>query len=79
MLTLFQLYRKEDVSGVSGTGVVAEGMECSDGVVFLRWLTPYHGDERFDSVVSMMAVHGHGGKTEMRLLSIYIPQKEAEE
>lgn len=35
---LFVLDRVEDVSGVSGTGVVAEGIEFSDGVGALRWI-----------------------------------------
>lgn len=36
----FVLRRNEDISGVSGVGIVAEGIEFSDGVVALRWLVP---------------------------------------
>lgn len=33
----FKLYRIKDVSGISGTGWVAEGVEFSDNQVILRW------------------------------------------
>lgn len=61
----FLLVRDEDVSGVSGTGAVAQGVEFQDGVVVLRWLGEYptsvvFHDRGMDSVV---AVHGHDGLT----------------
>ncbi len=37
----FWLKRIEDVSQVSGTGIVAEGIIFSDGVAVLRWLTAF--------------------------------------
>ena len=40
-MRLFKLQRKVDCSGVSGTGVVAEGVEFDDGQVALRWLTAH--------------------------------------
>jgi len=54
-----------DVTGVSGTGVVAEGVEFSDGHVAVNWLgewptsTVYH--ER--GMESVEHIHGHGGST----------------
>src|SRR5256885_979339 len=36
----FTLRREEDVSGVSGTGIVLEGTLFSTGVVVVHWLTP---------------------------------------
>lgn len=64
----FQLLRHVDVSGVSGTGVVAEGAEWSDGSASVRW----HGDHRstaaWPSVEDVVAVHGHEGATELRWL-----------
>jgi len=61
----FVLIRDEDVTGVSGTGVVAEGVQFSDGTVALRWLSQWptsvvFHDRGIDGVV---AVHGHGGRT----------------
>lgn len=57
----FELHRHIDPSGVSGTGVVFEGVEFSDGRVSLRWLTPHRSTVTYDSVDDMMAVHGHDG------------------
>ena len=37
----FWLVRDTDVSGISGTGVVAEGVEFSSGVVALTWLSAW--------------------------------------
>jgi hypothetical protein len=36
----FTVHREYDVSGVSGTGVVVEGVLFSTGVVVVHWLTP---------------------------------------
>jgi hypothetical protein len=38
---LFTLDRKEDVSGTSGIGIVAEGIEFSNGKCALAWLTKF--------------------------------------
>lgn len=60
----FRLVRHRDASGVSGSGVVAEGVEFSDGVVAVRWSgrwptsVVFH-DRGMDGVEA--AVHGHGG------------------
>ena len=35
-MKLFQLHRHEDESGVSGTGIVAEGVQFSDGKCALK-------------------------------------------
>ena len=37
----FELHRDDDVSGVSGTGVVAEGVLFSSGRVALEWLSAW--------------------------------------
>ncbi len=36
----FTSHRQVDQSGVSGTGVVLEGVEFSTGLVIVHWLTP---------------------------------------
>lgn len=60
----FILNRAEDESGVSGTGRVAEGVEFSDGTVALRWVVGGHNSTViWNSILSVEAVHGHGGKT----------------
>jgi len=35
----FHLRRIEDESGVSGTGIVTEGIQFSDGTCAMRWMT----------------------------------------
>ena len=61
----FVLQRDEDETGVSGTGVVAEGVEFSDHSVALRWISDWPTSVVFHDrgMESVEAVHGHGGKT----------------
>ena len=59
----FLLVRNEDVSGVSGTGVIAEGVEFENGKCVLGWLPLYRSVSMYDSVDEMEAVHGHNGRT----------------
>jgi len=63
----FVLLRKEDETGVSGTGVVAEGVEFSDGTVALRWTSQWPTSVVFHDrgIESVEHVHGHGGKTKV--------------
>ena len=59
----FELHREHDVSGISGTGVVAEGLQFSDGRVVTRWLAEIAQTCVWDSVEDVAAIHGHGGAT----------------
>jgi hypothetical protein len=62
----FYLKRKEDETGISGTGIVALGAEFyPSGVCVLKWITPTSSLGVYDNVNEMMEIHGHGGKTEM--------------
>jgi hypothetical protein len=65
----FVLVRHRDVSGVSGTGVVAEGTVWSDGSACLRW-PGRHGAAVFwpGGVQAIEAVHDHHGSTQVRYL-----------
>lgn len=36
----FSVERQHDASGVSGTGVVIEGVQFTDGTVVTRWVSP---------------------------------------
>lgn len=62
----FELVRYRDPSGVSGTGVVAEGCEFTDGSVALRWRGDNPATAVWPNVESILAVHGHHGATEIR-------------
>ena len=62
----FRLFRDVDVSGVSGTGYVAEGIEFKDGSVAVRWYGQWPSTSVWDSAEAMTAVHGHGGTTRIK-------------
>lgn len=80
-VALFELHRDHDVSGVSGTGVVATGVEFADpaDVIFpdgellqlpagwcrITWLTVPSSTTLFPSVDDVLAIHGHGGRTRL--------------
>jgi hypothetical protein len=64
----FELVRYHDLSGVSGTGVVAEGCVFTDGSVALRWRGTNPATAVWPDVESVLAVHGHQGATEVRWL-----------
>lgn len=62
----FELHRDTDVTGVSGTGVVAEGMHFVEAdICVLRWTsqTPTSVVFHEKGLASVEAVHGHGGST----------------
>ena len=60
----FRLNRLNDVSGVSGTGIVAEGVVFSDGRAAVRWIVGEHKcTSVWDSLYDIEQVHGHGGDT----------------
>ena len=59
----FRLIRHHDVSGVGGTGPVAEGVQFTDGAVALRCYGDYPTTTVWDGIESVVAIHGHGGAT----------------
>jgi len=62
-MKLFHLVRLEDKSGVSATGVVAEGVCFTDGRCVLTWTTKYHSIAIYDSMEDLEKIHGHDGST----------------
>ena len=76
----FQLVRKEDISGVSGVGVVAEGVEFHDGQCVVSWFGKYHSMGVFPNVKEVLNVHGHEGRTVVRWLgAVNTRPKEAKQ
>lgn len=59
----FYLERKEDVSGLSGTGIVAEGIEFINGLVAMSWLSAHPGINIYPSIRQIEELHGHQGRT----------------
>jgi hypothetical protein len=65
----FYLARNEDPSGISGTGIVAEGIEWRGGTADLHWVTEHETFVHWPGgVAAILAVHGHGGSTIVRFL-----------
>lgn len=62
-MRLFQLHRDTDVSGVSGTGIVAEGVLFQNGQVALAFLGNLHAVEVLENIQTVEAIHGHNGAT----------------
>lgn len=61
----FYLYRKEDVNGNSGTGIVAHGVVLKSGKVVLEWKSFIHTITIFDSITAVNDLHSHDGATEV--------------
>lgn len=59
----FHLVRHADVSGVSGTGVVAEGALWSSGAVALHWPGYPKSTSVWSGLDELLAAHGHEGDT----------------
>lgn len=68
----FILFRDKDITGISGTGPVADGVVFPDGATVVRWrdLGGPAADRGvrpttvvFESVEAVEALHGHGGAT----------------
>lgn len=58
--------RHQDVTGVSGVGVVAQGTEWTSGAVTLHWPgDPVQSTGQYRSVEELLCIHGHGGCTEV--------------
>jgi hypothetical protein len=64
----FRLIRTEDVSGVSGTGAVAEGVAFSSGKVALSWLSDLPTVTVYDAIGDLERIHGHEGRTRIEWL-----------
>lgn len=61
----FELHRHQDISGVSGTGTVAEGVRFTDGTVVMRWHGDHGSTVNWRNMEDAMFIHGHNGATEL--------------
>lgn len=58
-------------TGASGTGTVAEGVVWTDGTVALRWRGRWPATSAWEGGLdAVLAVHGHGGSTVVRWLTV---------
>lgn len=62
-LRKFYLERNEDVSGNSGTGIVAVGFMYPSGLCIMEWMTPIKSINQYHSIADLEACHSHEGKT----------------
>ena len=61
----FQFHRREDETGISGVGIVAEGVVLSSGKTVVNWLTQYPTISIYENFADAEFLHGHDGKTEV--------------
>jgi hypothetical protein len=61
----FKLVRDDDETGISGTGVVAEGIEFSNGMCAMCWLTAMHSVAVYPNARQLEAIHGHNGRAKI--------------
>ncbi|WP_082224516.1 hypothetical protein [Halolamina rubra] len=66
----FELVRDEDVSGTSGTGVVANGVLFPEpnGRAVLGWDTDVNSVAVYDSIEELEEIHGHEGRTRVEFV-----------
>src|SRR5690349_10826355 len=70
----FYLQRDTDISGVSGTGHVADGVLWPDGTVSIRWSGPRPSTVAWDRLDDAEHVHCHNGAT--RIIWIDSPETD---
>jgi hypothetical protein len=61
----FLTYRTTDVSGISGTGIVAEGVQFHTGQCVLCWRTDKSSIAVYGSIEELELIHGHEGATKI--------------
>lgn len=61
----FELHRDQDATGISGTGVVAQGIQFDDGTCAMRWLSQHRSTAMYESSRDIELIHGHGGLTRL--------------
>lgn len=72
------LLRHDDETGVSGEGVVADLIEFPDGLCIAHWRSTTPSTLIFPNAKQLVAVHGHGGKTEA-IFFADLPEPKTEE
>lgn len=71
MIRTGTLVRTDDVTGISGTGVIAELVVFTDGTTVMRWRNTPQGQKLgvkpttviHDTLENVLALHGHDGRT----------------
>jgi hypothetical protein len=58
--------RSKDETGISGTGIVAEGLQFSSKKCVISWLSDTPSIEIYDSIEEVKRIHGHQGETQIK-------------
>lgn len=62
----FYLHREADISGTSGTGVVARGVILESGKAVLEWVNSVHSSICiYSTIEDVELIHGHDGATKV--------------
>lgn len=61
----FKLVRTQDISGISGLGVVAEGCQFHNGYVALTWYGKFTSLYWYPDMATLEGLHGHNGATKV--------------
>ncbi len=64
----FVLVRSDDATGTSGTGVVAEGVEFSNGQVAMHWLSQMETVSIYANIKVVEVLHSHEDRTKIVFL-----------
>ncbi|MFV0135436.1 hypothetical protein ACLGIH_19830 [Streptomyces sp. HMX87] len=64
----FKLIRRTDVTGVSGEGHVADGVQWPDGTCAMRWRTEVPSTAAYASLNDIEHIHGHDGATTVEFI-----------
>lgn len=64
----FELHRSTDVTGVSGTGIVADGVEFDDDTVVLHWRGEHPSTVIWPNIGHVEEVNCHGGASTIEWL-----------
>ena len=68
MIRRFKMYRYDDVTGMSGVGVIAYGVQFTNPEkVALQWAVEGKPSSVavWDSIEDVLAIHGHDGRTDI--------------
>ena len=66
---VFVLERHVDETGISGTGIVAEGVVFSDGTCAMRWISEHRSTAVYATLDDLRAIHGHNGQTRIEFVA----------
>lgn len=64
----FRLYRNEDKIGISGTGLIADGVQFANGKVCVHWFGETQSIVVWDNIKDMEKVNCHNGSTRIIFL-----------